>query len=194
MEMTPPSSGSENEEEDLIQLVYTSAASSRHMSADEIRTILAGSRDRNASKNITGLLLYRDGSFVQFLEGPADEVDALYDLIERDPRHRSLIRVLRQPIAKRDFSEWNMAFRDLERIRPRRTLSEDELSVSGADIDQAHEGFSQLMNVGLKVGDHTDFDYRPDAFGNARLDLPKTMSASMKTMIVTFYKLLDRSL
>lgn len=79
-------------------------------------------------------------------------------------------------------------------IRPKQFNSANgERAFSGADIDQAHEGFSQLMNVGLKVGDHTDFNYRPDAFGNAKLDLPKNMSSSMKTMIITFYKLLDRS-
>jgi len=165
------------------------------MSKDEVKHILRASRRNNTGKGITGLLLYRDGSFAQFLEGPADLVDELYNKIERDTRHRGVIRVLRQPVTKRDFKEWSMAFRDLDMI-PRRSpsSSSDELGGETAPEHQVNEGFSQLMNVGLRVGDHTDADYRPDALGNAKLDLPPDMSAPMRKLVTTFYRLMDRPL
>lgn len=178
-------------------MVYTSSASSRTLSVDEIKAILRASRLNNTSKGITGLLLYRDGSFAQFLEGPAYAVDALYDKIERDPRHRGVIRVLRQSVTKRDFREWSMAFRDLDMIRKRGPLSGvDGLVVDDGLAPEAHvnEGFSQLMNVGLRVGDSSDSDYRPDALGNAKMDLPADMSASMRKLVTTFYRLMDRPL
>lgn len=177
------------EEDDLIQVVYTSSAHSRHMSNDEVRQILHASRLNNLSKGITGLLLYRDGSFAQFLEGPTHAVDSLYDKIERDPRHHGIIRVLRQPVTKRDFRHWSMAFRDLDMIRHRSPTSSEK-----APEDHVIEGFSQLMNVGLRVGDSSDDEYRPDALGNAKLDLPADMSAPMRKLVTTFYRLMDRPL
>ncbi|KAJ1030449.1 hypothetical protein NDA16_001358 [Ustilago loliicola] len=183
------------EEDDLIQVVYTSSARSRHMTNDEVRSILRGSRANNTSKGITGLLLYRDGSFAQFLEGPVALVDEVYDKIERDPRHYGVIRVLRQAVTKRDFRQWSMAFRDLDMIRNRSpSASSDEVGDEMAPEEHVNEGFSQLMNVGLRVGDATDNDYRPDAHGNAKLDLPADMSAPMRKLVTTFYRLMDRPL
>ena len=89
------------------------------MSNEEVRSILRASRANNVSKGITGLLLYRDGSFAQFLEGPAHVVDELYDRIERDSRHHGVIRVVRRSVEKRDFRQWSMAFRDLDMISKR---------------------------------------------------------------------------
>ncbi|ETS63445.1 hypothetical protein PaG_01729 [Moesziomyces aphidis] len=183
------------EEDDLIQMVYTSSARSRHMSTDEVKSILRASRSNNSRLGITGLLLYRDGTFAQFLEGPADAVDALYDSIERDPRHHGVIRVLRQHVTKRDFKQWSMAFRDLDMIRRRSPSAEsDEVGDEISPEDQVNEGFSQLMNVGLRVGDSSDDEYRPDALGNAKLDLPADMSAPMRKLVTTFYRLMDRPL
>ena len=176
-------------------MVYTSSARSRHMPIEEVRAILRASRVNNTSLGITGLLLYRDGSFAQFLEGPADAVDTLYDKIERDPRHHGVIRVLRQPTTKRDFRQWSMAFRDLDMIRNRSpSACSDEVGDEMAPEDHVNEGFSQLMNVGLRVGDSTDNEYRPDALGNAKLDLPADMSVPMRKLVTTFYRLMDRPL
>ncbi|CBQ67585.1 conserved hypothetical protein [Sporisorium reilianum SRZ2] len=184
------------EEDGLIQVVYTSSARSRSLSLDEVKSILRASRLNNTSQGITGLLLYRDGSFAQFLEGPADAVDALYDKIERDPRHHGVIRVLRQSVTKRDFREWSMGFRDLDMIQKRSSSSASE--EAGSDElepeAQVNEGFNQLMNVGLRVGDSSDYEYRPDALGNAKIDLPADMSAPMRKLVTTFYRLMDRPL
>ncbi|SNX81498.1 uncharacterized protein MEPE_00203 [Melanopsichium pennsylvanicum] len=183
------------EEEDLIQVVYTSSARSRQMSNDEVKSILRASRFNNTGKGITGLLLYRDGSFAQFLEGPAHAVDSLYDKIERDPRHHGVIRILRQSVAKRDFREWSMAFRDLDLLRNvSPSARSDEMAGEKPPEEVLNEGFSQLMNVGLRVGDHSDDEYRPDAMGNAKLDLPDDMSAPMRKLVTTFYRLMDRPL
>ncbi|GAC96740.1 hypothetical protein PHSY_004324 [Pseudozyma hubeiensis SY62] len=184
------------EEDDLIQVVYTSSARSRLMSIDEVKSILRASRANNTAKGITGLLLYRDGSFAQFLEGPAHAVDSLYDTIERDQRHHGVIRVLRQSVTKRDFRQWSMAFRDLDMLKRRSPSSFkfDEDDGELAPEEAVNEGFSQLMNVGLRAGDASDNEYRPDAMGNAKLDLPADMSASMRRLVTTFYRLMDRPL
>lgn len=102
-------------QDSLCQLVYTSSARDRYLTREHLQTILNHSRHRNASKGITGLLLYRDGTFAQFLEGPIHHVEALFETIRQDERHRGVIVVLkRQGLQKRDFDGWRMAYRDLD--------------------------------------------------------------------------------
>jgi hypothetical protein len=44
----------------------------------ELKQILRKSQANNAVNNLSGMLLYSDGSFVQVLEGSAEDVDTTY--------------------------------------------------------------------------------------------------------------------
>ncbi len=94
-----------------IHLVYMSAAA-RPMSEDELAEILARSRENNARLNITGMLAYHLGSFLQVLEGPEEAVGTLYQRISQDPRHTKCELLLRNYIDRRSFAEWQMGFVD----------------------------------------------------------------------------------
>lgn len=93
----------------LISLVYTSIAA-KLMTDDEMRDILAVSRRNNEKLNVTGMLLYKDGHFIQALEGESEAVEAIYAKIARDPRHTSVYKMFSRPIKERVFSEWEMGF------------------------------------------------------------------------------------
>jgi hypothetical protein len=97
-----------------IQLIYTSLAE-RALSDAELDELLESSATFNARMNITGLLLYGDGKFMQVLEGEADSVDALMQNIKADTRHREINVLVRGPIKKRDFNEWAMGFHRTDR-------------------------------------------------------------------------------
>jgi len=96
----------------LIQIVYISTAT-KALSRDDLRDLLRGSHERNNRAGITGLLLYKDGQFMQALEGEESTVMALYSKINRDPRHHHVITLLHEQIQERQFPESLMAFRDL---------------------------------------------------------------------------------
>lgn len=96
----------------LFQIVYVSTATAP-LSHDELRDLLKGSHERNARADITGLLLYKDGQFMQAIEGEESAVIMLFSKISRDPRHHHVIPLLHEPIAERLFPESLMAFRDL---------------------------------------------------------------------------------
>jgi len=96
----------------MIQIAYFSSTPSL-LSPDDIAGILLKSRANNLRRGITGMLLYKGGSVLQVLEGEKTEVDALYAIIERDKRHRGVIRMFEKTIAQRDFPEWTMGFYDL---------------------------------------------------------------------------------
>jgi hypothetical protein len=101
----------------LISVVYVSSAF-RKLSNEEILEILRKSQENNQRREITGMLLYHDGNFMQALEGPEPEVDELMRHLEGDDRHRGLIVLDRRPITERHFPKWSMAFKDLTGIEP----------------------------------------------------------------------------
>jgi hypothetical protein len=61
-------------------------------------------------------LLYKDRNFMQVLEGPEEEVRKLVEIIRADARHAGFIKLLDRAIEKREFSEWSMAFRNLDDV------------------------------------------------------------------------------
>lgn len=96
---------------DLRQIVYISAARPGFEPRD-LQEIFAAAAAANAQRAITGLLLYRDLEFMQVLEGPPPEIEALYRAICRDPRHTTIIKLLDREIPEREFPDWAMQLVD----------------------------------------------------------------------------------
>ncbi len=97
------------ENEELLTIVYVSAAT-RLMSDEALEELLAKARERNAQLGITGLLLYRDGNFMQALEGPDAAVSELYASIGRDPRHHHVLTIINEHGGRSEFGDWAMAY------------------------------------------------------------------------------------
>lgn len=97
---------------DEIQLVYISE---RCASTDDtaINKIKLRAEPNNHRRNITGALLFTERYFLQYLEGEAAIVDALYASICRDTRHNNVRLLLRKPIAQRDFLRWSLGVKKL---------------------------------------------------------------------------------
>jgi hypothetical protein len=96
----------------MLSLIYVSSAT-KLFSDQDLVALLEQSRTKNARLDLTGMLLYKDGNFMQVLEGPDQAVVQLYDTIERDERHHQVMRLLRRTIAEREFASWSMGFRNL---------------------------------------------------------------------------------
>jgi hypothetical protein len=102
----------------LFQIVYRSTATKSFSRADLIE-LLKSSVHRNTRAGITGLLLYKDGDFMQALEGEEEVVIKLFAKISRDPRHHRVIPLIHEPIEQRNFSSSAMAFHDLDTVELR---------------------------------------------------------------------------
>jgi hypothetical protein len=96
----------------LIELIYVSTAT-HGLSDQELRQILDASVRNNSPHNITGMLLYSAGSFMQVLEGTEADVDASRAIIGKDPRHQDIIELSRTQVPARAFIQWSMGFRVL---------------------------------------------------------------------------------
>ncbi len=116
----------------MIQLVYVSSAR-RPFSPDELVALLKQSRASNERLGVTGLLLYKDGNFLQVLEGEDEAVHGLIRRIGADPRHTDTTVLLDEPITAPTFPDWAMGFRN---------LSDPQV--------HAMPGFSDLMNHNLQ--------------------------------------------
>ena len=92
----------------LVALLYVSQAARAVTTSDLVR-LLVNARRRNLEEDLTGVLLYADGSFMQYLEGPAPGMQRVYRIIKAHPLHFGVVDLLRQPIAQREFGEWSMA-------------------------------------------------------------------------------------
>ena len=93
----------------MKQIVYISTAEAL-MSEDELIGILEEARTRNLKHNVTGVLLYSSGTFIQLLEGLAADVNLIYQGIERDTRHKNIIKLVDKPCSQRTFPDWTMGF------------------------------------------------------------------------------------
>lgn len=96
----------------IIQLIYVSTAPAE-LDTVGLDRILETAVRHNQQQDITGMLLYAAGSFMQVLEGEAAAVDETFRRIEADPRHRDIFVIDRAPIAARSFERWSMGFRRL---------------------------------------------------------------------------------
>ena len=96
----------------LFQLVYISEAV-EDLSYSDLENILKTARLKNLALNITGILIHREGFFIQLLEGPKDHVKEVMSKIIKDRRHKNL-RIIHEwdQVQNRFFTDWSMSFLD----------------------------------------------------------------------------------
>ncbi len=97
----------------MFFLIYVSSAVTSLPEAELIK-ILEASRRNNVQIGVTGMLLYKDGNFMQLLEGPEESVRGMYAKILTDPRHRGAILLLQGNEDHREFQDWAMGFHSLD--------------------------------------------------------------------------------
>jgi len=80
---------------------------------DDLVNILTKSRFNNKMLDITGMLIYVNGKFIQVLEGEYDSVTKMYEKIKNDSRHRQVFRLMEGNSDDRIFKDWSMGFKKL---------------------------------------------------------------------------------
>ena len=90
---------------------------------EAIDELLERSKRNNATRKITGAMIYANGYFMQLIEGPQIAVDELYSAIEADPRHEVLSLLHNQEIKDRHFSDWAMEHRDSDDLGGRALMT-----------------------------------------------------------------------
>ncbi len=99
----------------LVRLLYASRTKTKP-TPKMIESILESSRKHNPESGITGILCHGGDVFLQVLEGGRDAVNALYNLICRDPRHEHVVILHYEEVTERRFAGWTMGQVNLAKV------------------------------------------------------------------------------
>lgn len=124
------------------ELVYQSRANDE-MSAGDLEELLRISRRNNQNADLTGLLLYHEGDFLQVLEGPAERIDKVFDVIRNDPRHYRVNVIVDRTVPARSFAEWEMAFYEI--TDPLESVEGVSKFLNGADLPTNSSRYVQML-------------------------------------------------
>ena len=91
----------------LAHLAYVSTRKSTCTDA-EIEKILGSCKTNNPPLGITGVLLFSQNQFIQYVEGESKLLMQLYDKIKKDDRHDRVVMVSYSPINEKIFPSWHM--------------------------------------------------------------------------------------
>ena len=115
----------------LYHLGYVSTQT-RPLFREDLIGLMNEALVRNEGLDITGLLLHREDSFFQVIEGAKADVLEVFHGIERDPRHQRVKVLFEGELEEREFPDWRMGFVELD----------------GVDVDRL-PGFSDFLDQGL---------------------------------------------
>jgi hypothetical protein len=131
----------------LHQLVYTSVRSAK-CDDQEIEKIVNACKRNNPGRDVTGVLMYSDKRFIQYLEGDASEIRELYEFIKKDPRHSGVMERAFGPIKERSFPSWHMGYKDVDaEIKYHTTISNGDR----ATFSDMIEGKSDYSDQAIRV-------------------------------------------
>lgn len=129
------------------------------LSEKAVEGIYLHSKQANKKRNISGFLCYKNGFFLQYIEGTEAAIDEVFTKIQMDPRHTVLINIADNTLESCRFENWSMHFVKKARI--------DELEVSCSLYEQLQmlKGYSSVpkkisnmlwQNVGVVSKYHID--------------------------------------
>ena len=136
----------------LVHCVYSSASTRTDLSPAELETLLAECRRSNSKADVTGILLYQNGSFFQVLEGKAEQVESLFHKISLDKRHHQTKKIIFEPIATRSFAEWTMGFPKITSKKLATIPGLNDFFHSGTSYVELGEGRAKSLLAAFKDG------------------------------------------
>jgi len=89
------------------RIIYSSK-SKKSFTDSDLEQLAQSSALKNESAGITGFLVYRNGFFLQYLEGEEEVLKVLLEKIHQDPRHSMLDEITLEKSEGKVFPEWKM--------------------------------------------------------------------------------------
>jgi len=87
--------------------VYRSRAT-QHLGTSQLLDLVSRAQSRNRESDVTGLVIYDDDHFFQWLEGPDDGLAPILDSIRRDARHTDIEVLIDRADTPRVFEGWSL--------------------------------------------------------------------------------------
>lgn len=119
----------------LIELTYVSEPAQK-MSFLGLMRLLYHSYANNQALGITGALIYENNKFGQVIEGSEKDIEALWQKIQKDSRHKNVRLIEEKLISERSFSKWTMVFQGNEEIA--KTIPEVSAAIEDVEFPVGH--------------------------------------------------------
>ena len=142
-------SGQKETDENIFHLIYVSTAT-QSLDVGDIRDIENTSVTNNNRIDVTGILLYRQGKFMQVLEGSESEVRKLFSAISKDRRHKDVTVIREGVIPNRQFSGWSMRYTPLADIQSYGGLIHKKLFDMTSTAKEVIKSAEEMMHLLLK--------------------------------------------
>ncbi|MEP6834771.1 MAG: BLUF domain-containing protein [Gemmatimonas sp.] len=130
--------------QELVHLIYASGAT-RDLSPADLDTILVASQRNNARQNVSGILLFSEGSFFQVLEGTSADVEATFARIGADTRLIHTTCIIREPIAVRAFATWTMGYAQLSNADANAIVGRNDFYAARSCITSLNPGRARKL-------------------------------------------------
>lgn len=105
-----------------------------------LEKMLSQARLKNEAAGITGMLIFYEGLFIQFIEGEEEKINSLFEKITADQRHNQILILDDGYSETRKFADWSMAFerlnhREVGKITGYKTLNKKDLFAEATNED-----------------------------------------------------------
>lgn len=111
----------------MLAIAYRSVAK-QPFSQEEVSLLADTAAMKNERLDVTGYLYFKDSQFLQYIEGPENQLRPLYNRIACDPRHEVTHTIELPNREHRIFPTWYMRFIDHDHLNSTTPAIEDELA------------------------------------------------------------------
>ncbi|MGH1488821.1 MAG: BLUF domain-containing protein [Acidimicrobiales bacterium] len=138
-------------EENLVHCIYTSSLTAGYDSS-ELDLILKKARHNNEALDVSGMLLFDEGSFFQILEGEEPNVMTLFEKISLDERHEHMVKIIFEPIEERSFYNWSMGVAHMTRQELAAVPGLNDFFADGNSLAQLDAGRAKSLLAAFRDG------------------------------------------
>ena len=104
-------------------------------------------RVNNIRRNVTGMLVYDNATYMQVLEGSKKDVHDIYNSIVKDPRNNGHFKLVEEEISERTFPNWSMGFKSLESFSAEELAGFQDIFNGKLDKELAVDNTSKTLDL-----------------------------------------------
>lgn len=146
----------------LATLVYRSRCVTP-LDDSALQQLVDAALKRNQAESVTGLLIYDSGRFLQWLEGPAEGVNRIWQSIRADGRHTDVEILGHMPSTVRCFPDWGMKLGDRDTSERPHAANDAHMSPPHnlLDLLRSQQGVPHALPTDLwqRAPAHPEFDH-----------------------------------